>query len=204
MHSRVGLIWLILLSLLPASNVLAEEPWQPVLTDNDIIIHKRERQIGLIEIRAQMVTMTSLEACMRILSDAESVSKWVAHAKEATILKRISPNEYLVQTIFSAPWPTSNRDMITYSTISQPDKNTLILTVKDAHQSLPKQTGLVRMTDVQANWTVQKLSNGMTHISYTAYANPNGIIPVWLANELTIGSVSATFQNLKKRLPLYQ
>ncbi|MDB1125698.1 START domain-containing protein [Vibrio algarum] len=204
MNIHAGLIWLTFLYCLPIVSVQAGESWQPVVTESGIQIHKREKHAGLVEIKAQTLTPTSLEACRALLSDAENISTWVSHAKKANILQKFSESEYLVQTIFTTPWPSSNRDMVTHSTFFQPDKNTLVLNVLDANQSYPRQAGLVRITDVEANWTLQKLNNGMVHISYTAYANPNGMLPIWLANKLTISSVLETFRGLKKRLPLYQ
>jgi hypothetical protein len=94
--------------------------------------------------------------------------------------------------------------MVTHSVSTYPDAHTLILEVKDASEQKDNSNGYVRMTDVEANWTLQELSNGLTHISYTAYANPEGLLPVWITNEITLDSVKSTFQALKKRLPLYQ
>lgn len=204
MRQVLKVISLMIFIVAPTFHVFAENHWQAVSVDNGVIIHKREAALGLIEVRVQTITHTSFRGFLNLLNDTKNLSLWVSHAKEAHILKRISETENIVQTIFSAPWPASDRDMVTYSQYFTPDKNTLILNVKDARSSYPKQKELVRITDVSANWTLQKLNNGMTHISYTAYANPQGILPIRLANKITIDSVRATFLNLKKRLPLYQ
>lgn len=186
----------------------AEEPvtqpkWTLAKSEDGIRIHTREHQGGLVEIRAQMFLTTSYQAFLVLLEDSSNIPNWVDNVSESRVLKQISPTENIVYTTFAAPWPAKNRDMVTYSKY-QLANNAFRLDIADASQHYPQQPGYVRIRDVEARWTLEKLTNGLTHIDYTAYADPGGLLPDWLTNTLSVSAAFNTFSALKKQLPDYQ
>ncbi|MDE1326394.1 START domain-containing protein [Vibrio aestuarianus] len=177
--------------------------WQFIKTDNGITLHSRNHSDGLVEIRTQMFVPTSYSAFLLLLEDSERVPKWIDNVSHSKVLKQLSANENVVYTQFSAPWPAKDRDMVTYSQYALKD-GALRLEIYDAPNYLPEQSGYIRITQVKANWTLQKLTDGMTHIEYIAFANPGGALPDWLVNKLSVNSAFATFQGLRRELPAYQ
>lgn len=173
--------------------------------DNDgISIYSREHSDGLVEVRAQMFTPTSYGAFLILLEDSENVPNWIDNVSHSRVLTQLSVNENIVYTQFSAPWPALDRDMVTYSKYTIDDLG-FTLEIEDAPAStLPEQEGYIRIRNVDATWSLQKLTNGTTLIEYTAFANPGGILPDWIINNLTKESARNTFENLRQQLPQYQ
>lgn len=150
-----------------------------------------------------MQTPTSYSGFLLLLEDSDNVPNWIDNVSASQVLMQISETENIVYTQFKAPWPARNRDMVTYSQYSVEDGQ-FVLSIKDASNYLAKESGYIRIYDVDALWTLQPLTNGNTYITYTAYANAGGILPNWLMNKLSIGSALSTFKGLKEQLPKYQ
>lgn len=179
------------------------QAWKLARSEDGIRVHTREHQGGLVEIRTQMFVETSYAAFLVLLEDSSNVPKWVDNVSESRVLKQISSSENLVYTKFAAPWPAKDRDMVTYSRYQLID-GAFQLEINDASQQYPEQPGFVRIKAVEAKWTLEKLTNGLTHIDYTAYADPGGMLPDWLANKLSVSGAFNTFSALKIQLPNYQ
>ncbi|WP_295891981.1 START domain-containing protein [uncultured Vibrio sp.] len=196
---------LLLCSLLLSSTLFASPGlhWQFVKTEDGITLHTRPHSDGLIEIRAQMFITTSYSAFLLLLEDSEHVPKWIDNVSKSQVLRQISPTENIVYTEFKAPWPALDRDMVTYSRYYF-EEGAFILFIKDAPNMLTEQTGYIRITDVKAQWKLEKLTNGITHIEYVAFANPAGVLPDWLVNKLALNSALKTFQGLRAEIKPYQ
>ncbi len=171
---------------------------------DDILIHSRPHKEGLVEIRARTIIATSYGAFMLLLEDTDNVPNWIDNVEHSRVLEKLSQRENIVYTQFSAPWPASNRDMVTYSSYRK-DEMGFTLTIKDATQDImPEQRGYIRIHSVSASWSLRKLTNGKTLIEYTAFANPGGALPNWLINRLAKQSAKKTFLKLRQQLPKYQ
>lgn len=193
----------LVLALCVFSTLTYATPWKFVKSEDGITIHKRDHDNGLIEVRAQMQVETSYSGFLLLLEDSENVPNWIDNVSHSEVLMQISSNENIVYTQFRAPWPARDRDMVTYSKYEVEDGQ-FTLTIKDASNYLANESGYIRIHDVDALWTLQPLTNGLTHISYTAYANAGGILPDWLMNRLSANNAFSTFQKLKNQLPKYQ
>ncbi|MGB1319813.1 MAG: START domain-containing protein [Vibrio gallaecicus] len=178
-------------------------PWLFATSENGITLHKRHHTDGLIEIRAQTFAQTSYSGFLLLLEDSKNVPKWIDNVENSYVLQQISENENIVYTQFLAPWPAKDRDMVTYSRY-QIEDGQFVLTIKDASSYLPLQPGYIRILGVKAQWVLQPLDNGTTHITYTAYADPGGALPDWLSNKLSVSGALSTFKGLKEQLPKYQ
>jgi len=197
------LLRLITLGFFTYSTLVFATPWTFVKSDDGITIHKRDHGNGLVEIRAQMQVETSYSGFLLLLEDSDNVPNWIDNVSHTEVLMQISANENIVYTQFKAPWPARDRDMLTYSKY-EVEEGQFTLTIKDASNYLAKESGYIRIRDVDAIWTLQPLTNGFTHINYIAYANAGGILPDWLMNRLSANNAFNTFQKLKRQLPKYQ
>ncbi|PAU40110.1 hypothetical protein CKF94_03345 [Vibrio coralliilyticus] len=180
------------------------QPWQFDSSNNGISIYIREHKDGLVEVRAEMFAPTSYGAFLTLLEDSDNVPNWIDNVSHSRVLRQISETENIVYTQFAAPWPAKDRDMVTYSKFVIDDAS-FTLRIKDApSNTLPEQEDYIRITQVKATWTLQKLTNGTTHIEYIAFADPGGALPDWLANDLAKESARNTFEGLRQQLPHYQ
>ncbi|MEZ9071259.1 START domain-containing protein [Vibrio splendidus] len=194
---------ILVLGFYALSTLAYATPWQFVKSEDGITIHKRNHGNGLVEVRAQMQVETSYSGFLLLLEDSDNIPNWIDNVSNSEVLMQISSNENIVYTQFKAPWPARDRDMVTYSSYGVED-NQFTLTIKDASNYLAKEPGYIRIKEVDALWTLDALTNGFTHISYTAYANAGGILPDWLMNRLSANNAFSTFNKLKSQLPKYQ
>ncbi|WP_417869186.1 START domain-containing protein [Vibrio furnissii] len=194
-------LWI--LPMLSWANDAPPIAWHMAKSDNGITIQTRKHRDGLVEIRAQMLVPTTYAAFMNLLENSSNLPNWIDHVASSRVLKQISDHENIVYTRFSAPWPARDRDMVTYSQFQQ-FPGSLVLTIEDASDQYPEKEGFVRIKAVKATWVLEKLTNGMTHIDYTAFADPDGMLPNWLANKLSVSSAFNTFEALREQLPKYQ
>ncbi|MBW3695131.1 hypothetical protein EK599_05470 [Vibrio sp. T187] len=194
-----------LLGLLSSHLLFAapSSPWLFVQNDDGIIVHKRPHSDGLVEIKAQMQVSTSYSGFLLLLEDSANVPNWIDNVSMSQVLTQISSNENIVYTQFSAPWPARDRDMVTYSKY-EVGNGQFELTIKDASTYLAENDNYLRITKVDALWVLQPLDSGKTHITYTAFADPGGILPDWLSNKLSVSGALSTFQGLRAQLPKYQ
>lgn len=197
------LLRIFVVSLFTYSTLAFATPWAFVKSEDGITIHKRDHGNGLVEVRAQMQVETSYSGFLLLLEDSDNVPNWIDNVSHSEVLMQISTNENIVYTQFKAPWPARDRDMVTYSKY-EVEEGQFTLIIKDASNYLAKESGYIRIRDVDAIWTLQPLTNGFTHINYTAYANAGGILPDWLMNRLSANNAFSTFQKLRNQLPKYQ
>jgi hypothetical protein len=203
--------WLVLINLFLlsmgatsfASHNVDPKGWVVVDNIDGITLYQRDHQDGLVEIRVDTRIKTSFGAFMLMLEDSQHVPRWLHNVDSTKVLSQLSPTENIVYTTFLAPWPATNRDMVTYSSYLV-DSKQLILDIQDASTYLSSQPGYIRITDVRSRWLLTKLSDGETLIVYTAFANPNGALPKWLVNDLARDGAIKTFQGLKKEIGRYQ
>ncbi|OEF23704.1 START domain-containing protein [Vibrio rumoiensis] len=198
-------LFIVAMPLLCSFSVLAEiEPWQPYKQESGIFISQREHDNGLVEIRATTEISTSLSSFLFLLQDVDRAPQWLDGIEKTQVLQQITPDKNIVYTLFRAPWPVKDRDMVTFSQFYQTSSNQFAIEIKSDDAYLPNQDGRIRIRDVNAMWILTKLDNGKTKIDYEAYADPGGILPTWLVNDLARKGALKTFQNLKQILPEYQ
>lgn len=197
-------LWLLGFSMLPANGQSSLKSWQFYKQEDGIQISQFEHQDGLIEIRAVMNVSSSLSGFLYLLQDVKNAPQWLDNVFRTQVLEQISARKNIVYTQFSAPWPAKDRDMVTYSYFFQNSADDFHLVIEDASSFLPQQNGYLRITKVQATWTLQKIESGKVSITYTAFADPGGALPDWLVNNLARKGAMNTFKALKVRLPLYQ
>ncbi len=200
---RIGII-LVIVFISRSALASVGDYWQFDSSNDGITIHTHEQKNGLVEIRAQMFTPTSYSAFLTLLEDSNNVPNWIDNASHSRVLHQVSSTENIVYTQFSAPWPASDRDMVTYSKYWVNDLGFTIEITDAPEATFAEQSSYIRIHSVVASWTLQKLTNGTTFIEYKAFANPGGLMPDWLMNKLSKQSARATFSNLRDELPKYQ
>ncbi|MCV2885173.1 START domain-containing protein [Aestuariibacter sp. AA17] len=185
--------------------------WNIEKQNQNVVVMSRQRVQGVFEIQAITFAKAKSTALLALLDDTDAATEWITHAKSVDVLDWFGHSERTVKTVFNAPWPFSDRDMITRS-IAEYDSNIDVLTINIENQGdrYPTQSHLVRIQHVQGQWRVYPTSHSnddsMVIITYQGSADAGGSIPEWLANHLAISSIFTTFIQLQKKVanPKYQ
>lgn len=187
--------------------ILAEEgQWTLKKQQDNLSVFARTNDKGDYEVMAKTQIPNSLASLLILLNDVEHGPQWIAHCKEVKLLNKDN-DKRLVHTLFDAPWPIKDRDMLTYSETRQdPITLTITIEVENRGELLPNEKDFVRMQNVSGKWSISSIEPGLIEIGYQGSGDPAGNIPQWLANKLLIDSTYITFQNMQRLLsqPQYQ
>lgn len=181
------------------------ENWTLSRQGDQVDVYRRMHPERGLQVMAVTRLKTDLSAMILLLRDTVQGPKWIANAKNVTLLARPEPNKDLVRTLFNAPWPVSDRDMITLSEYRQ-DQRSLILRidVEDASDQHPLQPGVVRMEEVSGFWQLTPQSDQMVEICYQGSGRAGGKLPGWLSRDLLMDGIFETMQGLREQLPLHR
>lgn len=203
-NGKIKLYLLFILTVLNISMAYSTEPWVLYKNKSGIKVYKKNTHTGLVKLKAQMTLKAKVSDFVFLLEDTENASQWLDGVISVSVLKRLSEVENIVYSVFNAPWPVKNRDMLTYSIYQYYDDGSLLIKIKTAPPSLTdgfdKTGDNIAITGVVASWRLTPKKGGMLEITYMAYADPGGSLPNWLINQIALSGAFNTFKNLFKAL----
>ncbi|GGD78016.1 START domain-containing protein [Lacimicrobium alkaliphilum] len=182
-----------------ASCLPADAGWQIRKSDNQVKVYVREVD-NTFEILAITQVESSPEAFLSLLRDTDKSPDWIHKASKVTLLEQPAPDQDLVHTVFDAPWPVQDRDMVTLSHIVRvPQSNEVKIRISDAGNQHPPAPDRVRMKNVSGLWRLLP-QNTHTLICYQGSGDAAGSVPDWLSRSLLVSGTYNSFINLAKEL----
>jgi hypothetical protein len=126
-------------------------------------------------------------AVLSLLYDIEVAHEWVWKTREMRLLKELSEEEEgrVVYQLVSAPWPVSDREIITRSQgYMDPETSEVFIKLECVADYLPLNDKYVRVPELQGAWNIIPISEKQ--------------IPSWLANIAVIDTPYHTMVNLRE------
>jgi hypothetical protein len=194
-------VYLLVLTVMVHCNAGWANDWKLEKQKNDVSIYSKKVDFGYKEIMVKTIVEASPYALIALLDDVAVSCQWIHNCIKVKILDETSPTERLVNSFFDAPWPISDRDMVTFSTTTF-SNNTVQIKISNRGDSIPHSPKYVRMQNIHGMWEANTLEKGQTEIIYTGGGNPAGNIPAFIANQGLISTTFKTFQNLSKFISL--
>ncbi|MEI6848192.1 MAG: START domain-containing protein [Chlorobiaceae bacterium] len=138
-------------------------------------------------------------AILSLLFDVEAATEWVWKTKEMRLLKDLSEdNGRIVYQLVSAPWPISDREIITRSQgYMDPDTSEIFIKLECMADYLPKNDKYVRVPHLEGAWNIIPLSENQSRVIFRLHIEPGGEIPFWLANIAVIDTPYHTMSNMR-------
>ncbi len=195
------------LAMLILTNVTygqGENSWQFKRKKDKIEIYTRNiTETGVKELKLHTQMKTSLNSIFALFDDVSRNTDWVYGAKEAKILNIIAPNHMIEYTVSDFPWPLQDRDLVTNSVVEQ-DPETKVVRARSVAvpEAYPKRKGLVRITKLDAEWTLTPLPDSIIDIVYVIKTDPGGNIPVFLTNIFIDKGPIQTIEKMREMLKL--
>lgn len=173
---------------------------------NDITTWKQSLEGAALDAFKGEVTVNhSLLSVLAVLADVEQFPQWVFQCDSARLLPKAGPN--ITYLYIDGIWPVSDRDIVVRSTLMQ-NADSLAVTIHSVAlpRLLPQSDGVVRVPALDNRFVLTPLGPEKTHIVFTTYADPGGLIPAWLANFVAESAPYDTLNDMRERLrlPLYQ
>lgn len=137
---------------------------------------------------------------LSLLYDIESATEWVWKTREMRILQELSGDNdgRVVYQLVSAPWPVSDREIITRSTAFI-DKETseAFIRMECLPDFIPLNERNVRVRQLEGGWNILPLSENSCRVVLRMHIEPAGEIPSWLANIAVIDTPYHTLNNMR-------
>ncbi|WP_337993200.1 START domain-containing protein [Thalassomonas actiniarum] len=193
---------------LPASSMTADKPaaqntwrlWRE--NKHSRVRYRAVTDSPLIEISAELRLSSTLSGFLLFLQDYPNIPNWLDNASQARLLAQISPRENIFITHFDGFWPVKAREMLIHSTYWQNPDLSVEIAVNDASHKLENNTKAIRIKIHKAHWQLTPQAGKQLEVHYRLIASPEGNLPLWLANKLSLGAMWKTLQALHQQLPL--
>ncbi|MBM3422461.1 MAG: cyclase [Chlorobi bacterium] len=151
--------------------------------------------VGVAEIDAPQ------HAVLSLLYDIDVATEWVWKTREMRLLKELSGDNdgRIVYQLVSAPWPLSDREIITRSQgYINPETSEVFIKLESVPDFLPPNDKYVRVPQVEGAWNILPLTENTCRVVFRLHIEPGGEIPAWLANIAVIDTPYHTMNNMRQ------
>jgi hypothetical protein len=184
-----------------AMGLHAEEPWKLAKDAEGIKVFTRsvpgssaDEFKGIAEIDAPV------EVIVEVFKDIPSFTQWYGFCKEIKLLKHDSENHRVMYFVLKTMGPVKDRDLV-MEAFDKFDKqagtNTIAISALK-EELVPIQDKYVRMTDLNATYSMNRIDQDRTHVVYTVKADPAGYIPAFISNIIQKDQPFLTLKGLRE------
>ena len=141
----------------------------------------------------------SQQSVLSLLYDIDVATEWVWKTREMRVLQELTENDgRVVYQLVSAPWPVSDREIISRSTaFMDPKTSEAFIRIECLPDFLPEDERYVRVRQMEGAWNILPLSENSCSVVFRLHIEPGGEIPSWLANIAVIDTPYHTMCNLR-------
>ncbi len=130
------------------------------------------------ERRGEFVAGCDLKGALNVLSDPSAMKRWASGVSENYRISSSAASEWVVYTLYDLPWPFHQRDLVSAYTLSFSNGNSVaVIRIHSKPQMTPLRTGIERLTDYRANWTLRDDGHGTVTICFTAMSDTPPLFP---------------------------
>jgi len=191
---------LIVFVLFVTQTAFCQEECELRKENGDLKVYTCLSDTKLKKIKTELVVEnTSFEELVKFVNDIDNYVNWQYNTLEAKVL-RVNAGSIIYRTVLDAPWPVSNREVITELTSAFDSvKQELIISSHNVEYDYPLDDELVRVPSSDARWQVTSVK-GSLKIEYTLNIDPGGVVPSWLVNIAMAEGPYNSFMKLKALL----
>jgi len=196
----------IIVMLLVAATALAgfaaaPDTWSLAKEKGGIKVYTRQSAISSVkDSKGVMQIKASVDDVLGLLRNFDGYTKWMYKCSESKLLKRVSEAEYYVYTVTDAPWPVTDRDLISKVNAEKKPDGTITLKLTGVKDFIPEKPGKVRVPRFSGLWQATPKPNGMVEVLYQLESDPGGSLPDWVANATATDIPFFTLAEMKKLL----
>lgn len=184
--------------LMAAGGLKAEEPWSLKKDSAGIKVYTKAIQgSDLIFYKGMTDIDAPIEVVEEVVNDYASYSQWYWQCSESKVVQSDPDKGNIVFYVRIHPgWPVSDRDMVLYAMKLNDSKTGSVTYTINALKNavVPLQAGIVRVTVFEGGWTLTKIGNSKTNVTYGCKVDPAGSIPKAIVN---MNAIDAPFNSLK-------
>jgi len=186
---RIRLQWLLacfmVVTLVTAPAVCADGEWQQWKEEKGIIGYERSVEGSkYLETKAETEIDAPMEVLLEVLMDIPNFPKWMHDCKEATVLEK--ENDFHRVLYFNQNVPAIGQSdrwaVIDSKTSYEHPDGSCTTTLQSIDRPYQRADGKgLRMNKYTGTFELKMLSRGKTWVRYTAYSDPAGFAPAFVA-----------------------
>ncbi len=194
------LFWVAFVGIFPAK--AQNSVWKCVKHKDDIWVYSRKSDttnFRVVKVTTQL--KTTLSSLVRLVTDFPDNKNWVFLNEKTEILKKENPHLWILYSQTDAPWPVTDRDIVSKTVLSQ-DSVTKIVTIRG--EAIPKYRPIdpnyVRIPFARSQWRFIPLKDSLVEIEFKLELDVGGNIPQWLANMAATEGPYQTIRRFRKEI----
>jgi START domain len=139
----------------------------------------------------------TIPVILAVLADIPNLPTWIFMCQSAEQPAGISPDHTYAR--FKSIWPTSRRDVLMQTSVSQQDDGSVLL---ESNQSdgLPRYEDFVRIPYMHNTFRLTPLKGGWTRLSFETQVDLGGMVPAWIINMVATKAPILTIEGLRKQM----
>lgn len=201
MNKKVKIL-IFLIAFLNFGAMKKDNNWKLVKNSEGVKAYTREVEGSDVkQVKVKTNLKSTLTGLVKIVRDVDSHTKWIYKCKKATILKDVKETEHYYYNESEAPWPISNRDIITHAVITQ-NKQTKKVTITSTGvpNFIGRIEGIVRIKKLNARWEFMPKNNGTVDLSFYLLIDLGGGLPAWIVNMAIADGPFETVLNMRNEV----
>jgi len=198
----ISVMFLMLLNFQPALVAQQNQQWKQVTDDDGIQVYTIDvPNTDIVKAKAIAQIKAPLKKVQQELDDIDSRHEWVPFLKQSKLIIVKSNTARLEYSLFSAPWPASNRDFVYKLQLIKQTSDELIYKMYSVNTELmPETDKYIRGEIFESIYTLTKINENLTRVELSYHADPKGWLPNWIVNIIQRVLPYKILRNLRKRL----
>jgi len=147
------------------------------------------------QVNVQFYSSQPKQLVFRVISDLSKTVDWFDNLASIETLQAYSNTEFLVRSVINSPWPFTARELIT-CVATDFSKHQTRIKISACSNRVAKDANLVRITQAESSWLIEEKS-GLVKISYKAWIDPAGKVPIALFNQQLVYSTRKSIDKLR-------
>ncbi|MCP4614589.1 MAG: hypothetical protein GY845_38400 [Planctomycetes bacterium] len=195
-------LFLIIIVFLMSSSLFAKEEWKLVSDKDGIKISSREvKDSKYKEYKAEIVTNNPFEVGIELTKDYKNYHAWYGMCKELKLVSKKNENDYDMYFVLDMPVVSDRDVVVNIKTKWDFATGKGRVDMKDIATSKHKQdSGLVRMPELYASFTITRIDANKTKTVYQFFADTGGSVPAWVVNMSAKKHPKETMEGIMKQL----
>lgn len=174
-------IFLITISTLLSFYVAAEN-WSLVHEEQGIKVYAGEYQkSGVIPFKALGVVNAPIHKVAELIENDQLKPEWSPKLKSVIIHERISKDELIFSEYYSTPWPAVDREFLLRGKIKR-HSDEFIEYIGESIDNHYKDADHIQALVKKLNFSLKKVDENRTHITFVFNGDMKGWMPIWLMN----------------------
>lgn len=181
-------------------NLFSQDQWILKKESNGIKVYTSQPE-GQPIMKYRVVTsiQSNYKDVYKQVVDFEGNKKNLETVKELRILKNLPEKEFITYMIIDLPWPLQNRDLLTKMQVNKHDLGYHLIS-KSVNTPEINTKHTVRIENFYEEWQISKKNAEFTNVEIIGWADPGGLIPLWVVNMYVVEEPYRFMNGLKSYL----